>query len=445
MLNSRLFATILASLLVLLQSGCTADPHGNGLNVLLVSVDTLRPDHLGCYGYARDTSPNLDALCRESVVFRQTIAQAPSTLPSHASILTSLLPAQHGAFFADRHALDSSILTLTEVLQAKGYRTAAFTGGGQMEAVWGLNQGFETYESIKNDHFEQIVDKARTWLGRIREESPSSPFFLFLHTYEVHHPYTPDEADLARFVDPKSGGWLGPSVEISELKQLNNRSRPLAPGMLEFIEGAYDAEIRSMDRALGKLLSVLEESGLADSTLVVFTSDHGEEFGEHGWYGWHAHTLYDELLRVPLVVRFPDGLGAGHEISRQVRSLDIAPTVLEAVELAVPEQFGGTGLLRAIRGEKLDRLFAISQQDLSRTQRPAASVRTERWKYYDGRLFDLKADPGEQVNVSNSHWDLIEGFRAVLDETLENARLSGGDPVELDSETRHQLKALGYL
>jgi len=324
MLNSRLFATILASLLVLLQSGCTADPQGNGLNVLLVSVDTLRPDHLGCYGYARDTSPNLDAFCRESVVFRQTIAQAPSTLPSHASILTSLLPAQHGALFADR-------------------------------------------------------------------------------------------------------------------------SRPLAPGMLEFIEGAYDAEIRSMDRALGKLLSLLEDLGLADSTLVVFTSDHGEEFGEHGWYGWHAHTLYDELLRVPLVVRFPDGLGAGHEISRQVRSLDIAPTVLEAVELAVPEQFGGIGLLGAIRGEPLERLFAISQKDIPTSREPVTSVRTERWKYYNGVLYDLKNDPEEQFDVSNSHWDLVKGFRTMLDETFEHAQSSTGDPVELDAETRRQLEALGYL
>lgn len=442
-LQRSLGITLSIFLLVGLQA-CGGD--APGWNVVLISIDTLRPDHLGCYGYERDTSPNLDALCRESVVFREPIAHAPSTLPSHASILTSLIPAHHGASFADKTPLPQEIVTLAEVLQEEGYRTASFNGGGQIDPVWGLDQGFEIYEAKKgDDFFMEIVGSGEGWLRKIRKQTPEAPFFLFLHTYEVHHPYSPSTEDLRRFADPPTSDRFGSAVDVQELKRLNHGPRPIEEGVAEFIRASYDAEIRSMDRGLGRLMEVLEQLGVDEKTLIVFTSDHGEEFGEHGWYGWHSHTLYDELLRVPLVIRFPEAQYAGKRVRRPVRSLDIGPTVLEVLGVPTPGQFSGVSLLEVMEGDVEDRQFAVSQRDVPSRGSPVASIRTHRWKYYNGFLYNLIEDPGETYDVSSNHWEVVRGLKARLEQALEGRKPPEADPVDLDQETRERLEALGYL
>lgn len=415
-------------------------------NVVLISIDTLRADHLGCYGYERATSPHLDSLCRESVVFREAIAQAPSTLPSHASILTSLLPAHHGALFADKAPLAQEIITLAELLREEGYRAASFNGGGQIARVWGLDQGFEIYESKGGDHrFKDVIDAGEDWLRQIGRSTPEQPFFLFLHTYEVHHPYSPTAEDLERFAAGPPPERFGPTVELDELKRLNGGPRPIDQAAAEFIPAAYDAEIRSMDRGLGRLMEVLDDLGLDDETLIVFTSDHGEEFGEHGWYGWHSHTLYDELLHVPLILRFPEGKHAGKSVRRPVRSLDIAPTVLDVLGIPVPDQFSGISLLKVMSGPVDDPLLAISQRDVPSSGPPIASIRSHRWKYYNGYLYDLRNDPGEARDVSAENWGVVRSLKASLDQALEGRRAPASDPVDLDAQTQERLKALGYL
>ncbi|HLE84680.1 MAG TPA: sulfatase [Thermoanaerobaculia bacterium] len=440
-------ATLGAAALALvgLVAGCRgAEPLA--ANVVLISIDTLRPDHLGCYGYERETSPHLDALCRRAVVFEQAISHAPSTLMSHASLLTSLTPPRHGASFARRRALAEEVVTLAEVLRERGFRTASFNEGGQLAGRWGLAQGFERYDSGGRgpDRFENVVADAFDWLDA--PEGPGgAPFFLFLHSYQVHHPYTPDPADLARFAPPGYDGWLGDAVEIRELRWINHGGVEATPADRALIAAAYDAEILDADRALGHLLAGLRERRLLDRTLVVFTSDHGEEMGEHGTLGWHTHTLYDELLRVPLVVALPAGRWAGERVARQVRLIDVAPTVLAAVGIEPPQAWQGTSLLEILRGERVPPLLALSQRDTGEERPVVAALRTGRWKWYDGRLHDLLADPAELHDYSHLEPDLSRALEASIEELLRAGPLASGEAVELDRETAERLKALGYL
>ena len=419
-------------------------------NVLLVSIDTLRPDHLGCYGAPSSPSPAIDALCRESLVFDQAIAHAPSTLPSHASMLTSLLPQHHGASFSERRPLAEDHLSLAETLQAAGYRTASFNDGGQVGKVWGLDQGFDVYESGDSDRFAPIVERALGWLDR-EVVGEDAPFFLFLHTYEVHHPYTPAPEDVATLEERRGlasyEGWLGPTVGVKELRRINQGWIELDAADRQYVETTYDAEILAMDRAFAKLVTGLVERGLWEETVVVFTSDHGEEFGEHGKMGWHAHTLYDELLKVPLVVKpaAPDADGwAGRRMRPQVRLIDIAPTVLALAGLEIPSAFAGRNLRPVVAGEDTSTPYAVAKRDSPGDTAPTA-VRGNRWKLYRNRLFDLQADPGETLDVASGHYEVVERLQT------ERARLSAGGPeaeaerIEFDRATRERLEALGYL
>jgi arylsulfatase A-like enzyme len=438
--------------------------------VILVSIDTLRPDRLGCYGHPSPTSPNLDLFREEAVLFSTAISQAPSTLPSHATMLTSLLPEHHGAFFSRRSPLPDGLPTIATVLAAAGYRTAAFTGGGQIAPEFGLDRGFEIYGVNEGgSDFSDAVRAGLIWL----EQDPERPAFLFLHTYEVHHPYVPD-ADLLPFFDNGYGGPLPDEISKDLLLAVNRGEVVLDERDLDHVKAAYDAEIRSVDEAFGELLRGLETLGLAGDTLVVFTSDHGEEFGEHGVVGWHSHTLYDELLRVPLLIRFPDGFAAGLNVDAQVRLLDIAPTVTSVVGIDAPSTFEGVDLRRVIDGLPIP-LPALGQLDLPVGER-VISMRTLNWKLYPRAamtgnpfsdvkppfltrvanrwerwrhpfvFFDLVNDPGETTDVRAENWWNSTGHEKLI------AKLSAERPVPppvptvtVADATAERLEALGYI
>jgi arylsulfatase A-like enzyme len=418
---------------------------------VLVSIDTLRPDHLGCYGYGRPTSPDIDAFRRDAILFRQAVAQAPSTLPSHASILTSLIPPHHGASIANNLALPLEVTTLAEVLRSDGYATASFNGGIQLDPSWGLDQGFETYVSVKPrtataealvdvlDRFAHEVDLAERWV----ESHPGRPFFLFLHTYEVHHPYTPDPAEMDLFRD----GYTGPlpdRITVDLIRRINDGKLEVDARDRQHVVDAYDAEIHSMDEAFGQLIRFLKAKGLYDPALIVFTSDHGEEFGEHGRLGWHSHTLFDELLRVPLLVKLPFSRLGGTRVDRQVRGIDVAPTALAALGLAAPPAFEGANALAVGVPASPDALESFSSRDVVE---PNASValRTPVWKLYDGRLFDLTADPGETRNVAASHADVALRLRQHLRAAVAARPRPGKRVAAPDDEVRERLRALGYV
>ena len=438
-------------LLTVLTAGCGLGRGPDGpeaaSNVVLVSIDTLRADRLGCYGREPSFTPAIDAFCEEAVQFELAIAQAPSTLSSHASLFTSLLPHHHGASRTRRLALAPDHLTLAEVLRDEGFATAAFHGGGQLDVVFGVGQGFEIYETpghqpdqppgeeAFSDRFRPTVERAVAWL----EEEKPERFFLFLHTYEIHHPYTPSPEDLAA-IEAQYAGPLPPDISIDLLRGINGGRTPLGPEDLRHIESTYEGEIRSVDAAFGRLMEGLRRLELHDTTLIVFTSDHGEEFGEHGMVGWHSHTLYDELLHVPLLIRFPGAWQGGRRLDAQVRLLDVAPTVLGAVGVERPGVFQGANLTHFVAGGPPPSPYALSALDEGGT-----SLRTPEWKRIRRELYDLTEDPGETLDVAAEHPGVAEKLRRIKVELVTEGPAIGPVDAPVSPELQERLEALGYV
>lgn len=429
--------------------------HCADCNVILVSIDTLRADHLGCYEYPRDTTPNIDSFRKEAVLFRSTIAQAPSTTVSHGAMLTSLIPSFHGAFMTRRSPISSSVPTMAEILHQHGYRTASFNGGAQLRKDFGFDRGFDIYESFQGaptlDRFSDRVREGIDWI----QQAGDRKFFLFLHSYDVHHPYAPDHNHLDYFAKDYAGALEVP-ISPDTLTRINSKKLEVSRRDLQFIVDTYDAEIRGMDVAFGTLIEFLRSSKLLDRTIIVFTSDHGEEFGEHGSWGWHATTLFDELLRVPLLIKFPNQRHGGATINDQVRSIDILPTVLETLNMERFPHFQGVSLVPLLRGEKLaeSQQFALSQED-TRGRVPPTSIQTSQWKALPSKLFDLNQDPGEHTDVAGRFADVHKALRTRVDTELalagtsasstQAARSMEKEEAAIDPNTLEQVRALGYV
>ena len=410
-------------------------------NVIVISIDTLRPDHLGCYGYHRRTSPAIDAFRREAVLFRTVIASAPSTLPSHASIFTSLAPQHHGASHTAGIPLGSQFVSLTEVLHDAGYRTGAYVAGGQLAPEFGLNQGFETYVVVDDFTFEDVVASATPFL----ERTSGKPFFLFLHTYEVHHPYTPSPEDLKRF-ELSTTSSLPSYVDENLLVAINFGGKRITDADRAHIVNAYDAEIYSMDRGFRRLMTELKRLGVYDNSIIVFTSDHGEEFNEHGMMGWHSHTLYDELLRIPLIVRFPGGAHAGKEIGGLVRAVDISPIILDASGVPHPAQFDGFSLATALaRGRAPASAALLWQEPAIGSTEKHWGLRTMDWKLYDGKVFDLRKDPHERNDLASKNRPLANGLSSHFHALLRQRPLPETQAIAPDPATIDKLRSLGYI
>jgi len=331
-------------------------------------------------------------------------------------------------------------VTLAEVLQEAGMATAAFTGGGQMDRLFGLDQGFDSYEQPGATHFYGTVERASQWLG----QRPDRPFFLFLHTYETHHPYEPRPEFLELLGVDEYQGDLPDVISVELLKMINRKEQTLGEGDLQHIINAYDAEIRSMDAGLEHLLDFLRENSIYDNTMIVFTSDHGEEFGEHGRVGWHSHSLYDELLAVPLIIKFPRQQFQGARIEDQVGSIDIAPTVLAALGLPAPDTFEGRDLAPLAAGGTHEATSVISRIDRA-LGRDIDSIRRPGWKLYRDQLFDLEADPEEIWDTALNKPELVEEMRAELDAVVKSREPYLGEQVVPEGRTLDELKALGYL
>ena len=433
-------ASVFLVALMCLLVGC-GEQRGPLPNIILISIDTLRPDHLGCYGEELPTSPEIDRFRSDAVLFKTVIAQAPSTLPSHASIFTSLIPQHHQASHTALHPLSSAALTLTEVLRAAGYRTYAVVGGSQLAPVFGLNQGFDTYE-VQAVAFSGTIARG---LEILDQRSSSSPFFLFLHTYEVHHPYSPQREKLAKL----EAGYRGPlpaSISVELLREINSKRLAIDKADLAHIMHAYDAEIMSMDEAFGEFQAALVSRGLYENSVIVFMSDHGEEFGEHGIVGWHSHTLYDELLRIPLLVKLPQSRYAGATIGSVVESIDIAPTILDLVGLSPPRAFEGHSLLPRIEGgDGRDETAVVWRETRPDESGVKSGIRTPEWKLHDGRLFNLLRDPGEQHDLASQEPELVASLERRLESVIASARPLEPATVVVDEGTRKALRALGYV
>ncbi len=333
-----------------IATGCSrrnvAVPARNARGVILISLDTLRADHLGSFGYGRATSPQLDRLAARGVLFERAVAQYPSTLTSHITMLTGLHPAQHDVY-PPATALAPSIATLAERLLSHGVRTAGFTEGGYMAKEFGFSRGFEAWDdraATADTDIERTLGLGREFL---RSLADGDRFFLFLHSYSVHSPYEPPEPWRGRFWDvpPPTGAF--PSTG-ENLKDVNRGRRPVDDETVRFFTDRYDESISYVDEQIGRFMADLESQGLLDTTVVLITSDHGEEFMEHGRL---AHSqVYPECLHVPLILLAP-GLVAGTRVAAPVELVDIVPSVLELVGAAPDEALPGHSLLSSVSGD----------------------------------------------------------------------------------------------
>ena len=419
------------------------DAYGRAKGIVLVSIDTLRRDHVGAYGYDPPTTPRLDALAREGLVALDAVSVSSWTLPSHLSMLTSADPAIHGGTDM-RHGSGRRVPTLPALLRTAGYATRAVTSHLYVSAVYGLDEGFDGLDFHQDRRATDVADRAIDLVDRFGDR----PFFLFLHFYDPHWHYDPPEAQRALFAKPYTGTITGRWGDFS-----GRDPGSVTPADLAHLLALYDGEIRYADDQLGRVLDHLQARGALANTLVLVTSDHGEEFLEHG--SWeHQKTLYEEVVRVPLIVRGP-GVPAKREAA-PVSLLDVAPTVLAWAGVAIPPSFQGRSLLATVpdretygetdhtvdRSHKLFLRGGAARWKTILSLDPAGSVRSEEW-------YDLAADPRESRSVPPPP-AAADAIRARAVARWKAGRSSQGAPststaVCLSAEQKERLRALGYV
>lgn len=444
-----------------LLTGCTDEQPRP--DIILVSIDSLRADNLGCYGYPRKTSPFVDQLASEGVRFENAISTTSWTLPSHAALFSGLYDSTHG-LVTDDQRLAESVLTIAEVLRNGGYHTAGFFGGPFLHPTFGLDQGFDVYRScmagtgselgqdVRQDleldrvpsHADITSPRTLAEVTRWAESGVERPYFLFLHLWDVHYDYIPPQ-DYVELFDPDyegdlTGESLASNPAISQ--QMDRRD-------LEHLIALYDGEIRFTDDHLRLIFEALDSRGLMDDTLTVITADHGEEFFEHGGKG-HRRTLFDEMIRVPLIAHWPGQLSSGTVVEDQVRLIDIMPTLAAAAGLAGDLKTQGRDLNPLFRGAELPAVTALSE--LTVDGNSLRALRTEKQKLLQrddvvpGWLYQLHDDRREMRPILT---DEVGGpMQAELAKAQELRSLLGldsSDEVDLDEDLRQRLEALGYL
>jgi len=407
-------------------------------NVILISIDTFRGDHLTCAGYDKydvDITKNLCDLASDGILFTRAMAQGSETTSSHASIMTSSLLSSHQAFYSRKQGISKDKITIAEVLKNGGYQTGAFTGVGRIAPEFGFSRGFDVHLGLKNyAPFRAMTSNGLKWLNET-----NGKFFLFLHSYEIHWPYSPTSENSAA-LDPLYDGPLGNSITRGLLGKINSGSINVTEDDLNHIIAMYDAEILSVDQAFGDLIEQLKSMNLYNNTIIIVTSDHGEEFDEHGMIGMHGHTLYNEILHVPLIVYVPK-LKPGVE-QKLVRSIDIAPTILALLDIERPGTFEGRSLFDE------EQVHAISERDAKTV---AFAVQTQAWKYYIDpskdfeSFFNLNTDPFEQQNAIKQHASIKNEYIEIYNKAISEKDAGKAEQIELTEETAEQLRSLGYV
>lgn len=435
-------------------------------NIILIIVDTLRADHLSCYGYREISTPAIDRLAADGTRFAKAFAQASWTRPSIASILTSLYPSSHQAVHkAD--ALPEGVATLAEVLAQAGYYAAGFANNANVAPVFNFHQGFDEYHflapafffyatrsaselAIYNqlrmvrerflsqakyvEHYYQpaevVTDRALEWLGSAQER----PFFLMIHYMDPHDPY---------FVHPFDGEGYARVADPNPPKERAELYRRL-----------YDGEIVYLDHHLARLFDGLRQRGLYEDSIIALTADHGEEFFEHGGW-WHGQTLFEEQVHVPLIIKGTGRTGAGNVNNALVTSLDVAPTLIALAGVAVPQQMQGKALvLRPGQTGGRDAVFA--EEDFEGNV--LFAVRTETWKRIAAnpgnprglpreQLFKIDSDPGEREDLAARNREVASELAAKTDTFKREAKAEAVESAgaSVDAATKERLRALGYV
>jgi len=396
-------------------------------SVLLVSIDTLRADHVGSYGYRAAATPVIDALAARGLRFEQAETVTPLTLPAHASLLSGTFPAFHGVRDNGSFYVGDEVTTLAEALKAHGYRTGGFVGAYVLDHRWGIAQGFDHYyDDFDLSRFEmaagldaaqrpgtEVVDHALAWLAGEGDQ----PFFAWVHLYDPHSPYVPPEPYRSRF-----------------------------PATLE---GAYDGEIAATDAQVGRLVDFLTRSRRLENTVIVVVGDHGESLGEHGEQQ-HGFFVYDAAVRIPLIVAGPRV--PTRAVADQVRIVDVMPTILELAGVGVPSAVQGVSLMPLGRGERQD-LLGFSETWYPRYHygwSELTAVRDGRYKFIAAprrELYDTRTDPGELHDVAASNPRVADALeRALADMTAKLAiAATPQEPRPVEPDVEERLRSLGYV
>lgn len=444
-------------------------------DIVLISIDSLRADHVQCYGYPKATSPTIDRIAAEGLRFANAISASSWTLPSYTSLFSGLYCATHGVIDQNLR-LSDRVVTLPEVLKNAGYRTAGFYGAPYLYPAFGFGRGFDLYASCRtrrdrsdlNDGEKRrpeveglrpasevsgprTVEMVTEWLDDVDDR----PFFLFIQLFDVHYDYNPPH-EYARAFGAGPAGML----DSSHAMRNSAINRDMPKRELEHLIALYDGEIRFTDENISKILGELDRRGRLDSSVVVITADHGEEFFEHGNKG-HGASLYDEVLRVPLVFRWRGQIPSGRVVGDQVRLIDVMPTLASLAGAPLPADVQGRDLNPLLRGESMEPEPALCEVAISRGGPRLSGVRTNRFKFVSFptrhwwqvgyQFFDLEADPGETRVLSRWSGGYSEMKRTLarLRGDAEALRVRLGETavrgVPLDEEQKERLRGLGYL
>jgi len=477
-------------------------PSSRGHNVLLITIDTLRADYLGCYGNDSANTPNIDRLGREGLLFENAFTPIPSTLASHSSILTGLYPHEHGVRDNAVYFLPEEIDTLGEILVDQGYETAAFVSAFVLNEQFGIAQGFAHFDDQMDDPIESeavskrrdLPEYSRWWIEQkakpfqrsaentatqalawLEERRGGAPFLCWVHLFDPHMPYTPPASWQEHLAagEPGSGMMDGTMATVHEQVKANNGI--LRTGDLKRMQELYAAEVAYTDHWVGRLLAALDDLGVRENTLIVFASDHGESFGEHlGLFFEHNSSVFDETLHVPLIVAAPPSAGLASGRDAAVASLvDVTPTILDYLEIPPPEVLSGCSLIAAHKNSGETDPFAAGQQGrkvyfeslCSMQAMPTPifykGVRSLDWKLFRvmennstqrkvWRFFNVRTDPGEQRDLSYLG---EQGFGALLEALAGYLRMSRVNeqsppnfwPLNEDTERLERMRALGYI
>jgi arylsulfatase A-like enzyme len=425
-----------------------------GANLVLITLDTVRADHLASYGYIRETTPNLDRLARESVLFERCMAPMSTTLPSHTSMLTGVWPVEHGVMANIKKAVvyerEERLVSLAELMRDAGYDCAAFVAAFPLRASTGLSDGFDVYGEPQGKQrersAEEVTEEALAWL----EQRGDTPYFLWVHYFDPHNPYERHPETGTYETDDDLRAWLGErSFTLLAHREMVKRGRN--GRLLNAIEAAnrYDEELRYMDHHLGRLLERLRGDAGWERTVVAVVGDHGDGLNQHGTPG-HGH-IWNEQLHVPFILRVP-GMAPGR-FGHGVSVVDLTATALGRLEVSGKETFA-----RQLRGvDVLDPAFeprpivATTSARKERTENlGAASVITDRWKYVRHgsggmSLYDMAVDPHELHDVSVLYPDVCEELDSHLSSVLAGqASRGGGRTRPATQEEIDGLEALGY-
>jgi len=415
----------------------------DGPNIVIITVDTLRADHLGSYGYHKNISPNIDNLARDGILFEKAYSQAPWTLPSMASMHTSEYPSTLNIFTIN-DKIHPEFITLAEYLRNKHYKTIGVISNLIVSNMYGFSQGFEIFDGefisdLEDVSSEQVTDRAQKYINQYRNQ----PFFLWVHYYDPHYSYV-DHDDI-----DYGSGYEGRLPDKLDIKLLNHHKENLSDKDIQYVKDLYDEEISFTDKNIGELIDSIRELGLIDNTIIVFTADHGEELMDRNRFG-HGKDLYQELIHVPLIIYVPgDPKLRNKTIGNNVELRNIPYTILEFAGID-QDHFGGINLLELGEQDTYP-VYSLGSYAWGEDSKKEGII-SENWKLIKNlddntyELYDLITDPFEKQNLiddPNSAYP-VKDLKAELD-NMRKERASVSNKVKLNKDDVERLKALGYL